>query len=244
MRLGQGGSRLERAAAGSPLTNGVADNRVWYLGGFYVNRDDPSIFVEKRFGIGYTINFGNPKAVALFLVFLAIVLTVVVSGLLIAADPHASCSLTMRRGAAACRARRRRFHVPPCTALLRHPAGRVTAPAAAQFPAAGRWEGAIEIMGQQLNIVVDIAGAAAAPKATIDIPQQGAKGIALVNVRINEQLVHFELPAGPGLATFEGVLRGDAIAGTFTQAGMKGTFELKKGRPPRRKRLRPTKRKR
>ncbi len=25
--------------------------------------NDPSILVEKRFGIGYTINFGNPKAV-------------------------------------------------------------------------------------------------------------------------------------------------------------------------------------
>ena len=83
IRLGQGGSRLERQVAGAPLTNGVADNRVWYLGGFYVNRDDPSIFVEKRFGIGYTVNFGNPKAVALVVVFLAIVLTIVVSGLLI-----------------------------------------------------------------------------------------------------------------------------------------------------------------
>jgi uncharacterized membrane protein len=82
VRLGQGGSRLERQAAGAPLTNGVADNRVWYLGGFYVNRDDPSIFVEKRFGIGYTMNFGNPKAVVLFVAFLVIVLTIVISGLL------------------------------------------------------------------------------------------------------------------------------------------------------------------
>jgi uncharacterized membrane protein len=81
LRLGQGGARLERQVAGAPLTNGVADNSHWYLGGFYVNRDDPSIFVEKRFGIGYTINFGNPTAVVLFAVFLAIVLGVVISGL-------------------------------------------------------------------------------------------------------------------------------------------------------------------
>ena len=27
---------------------------------FYVNSDDPSIFVEKRFGIGYTLNFAHP----------------------------------------------------------------------------------------------------------------------------------------------------------------------------------------
>jgi uncharacterized membrane protein len=82
LRYGQGGARLERQAAGAPLTNGVADNSHWYLGGFYVNRDDPSWFVEKRFGLGYTINFGNPWAVGLLLVFLAVVATIVVSGLL------------------------------------------------------------------------------------------------------------------------------------------------------------------
>jgi uncharacterized membrane protein len=27
---------------------------------FYVNRDDPALLVEKRFGIGYTLNFGHP----------------------------------------------------------------------------------------------------------------------------------------------------------------------------------------
>lgn len=50
------------------------------LGAFYINRDDPSIFVEKRFGIGYTINFGNPKAVALLVAFLAIIAFVAVIG--------------------------------------------------------------------------------------------------------------------------------------------------------------------
>ncbi len=36
------------------------DNRFWKLGMFYVNHDDPSLIVEKRFGIGWTINFGHP----------------------------------------------------------------------------------------------------------------------------------------------------------------------------------------
>ena len=31
----------------------------WKLGFFYINPDDPAIFVEKRLGIGYTCNFGN-----------------------------------------------------------------------------------------------------------------------------------------------------------------------------------------
>lgn len=71
---GQGGARLERAAGNAPLTDGLADNRHWVLGTFYVNRDDPSIFVERRFGFGYTINFGNWKAVALLAGFLVVLL--------------------------------------------------------------------------------------------------------------------------------------------------------------------------
>jgi len=60
----------ERCAGNAPLTNGLADNRYWVLGAFYVNRDEPSIFVERRFGFGYTIHFGNPKAAAFFLGFI------------------------------------------------------------------------------------------------------------------------------------------------------------------------------
>ncbi|MFB3855139.1 MAG: DUF1648 domain-containing protein [Vicinamibacterales bacterium] len=80
LRYGQGGARLERRAEAAPLTDGLADNRRWVLGLFYVNRDDPSIFVEKRFGLGYTINFGNPRAIALLLVFLALIAAFTVAG--------------------------------------------------------------------------------------------------------------------------------------------------------------------
>ena len=80
-RYGQGGARLERTAGAAPLANGLADNSHWVLGMFYVNRDDPSFMVEKRFGVGYTLNFGNRKAVALFVVFLGFILFMVVSGL-------------------------------------------------------------------------------------------------------------------------------------------------------------------
>jgi uncharacterized membrane protein len=79
---GQGGARLERAAGNAPLTDGLADNRHWVLGAFYVNRDDPCIFVEKRFGFGYTINFGNWKAVALFVAFLGTILVITVMAVL------------------------------------------------------------------------------------------------------------------------------------------------------------------
>jgi uncharacterized membrane protein len=43
---------------------------------FYVNRDDPSLIVEKRFGVGYTLNFGNWKAILLIAVFFAVLIGV------------------------------------------------------------------------------------------------------------------------------------------------------------------------
>jgi uncharacterized membrane protein len=38
------------------------DDSKWALGMFYFNPADPSIFVEKRSGIGQTLNFGRPAA--------------------------------------------------------------------------------------------------------------------------------------------------------------------------------------
>ncbi len=37
-------------------------DQCWRAGMFYVNRTDPAVLVEKRFGIGYTLNFGRPAA--------------------------------------------------------------------------------------------------------------------------------------------------------------------------------------
>jgi uncharacterized membrane protein len=82
VHYGQGGARLEREAAQAPLTDGLADNSRWVLGVFYVNRDDPSVFVEKRFGLGYTINFGNPRAVGLLVLFFTAVLAFAMAAVL------------------------------------------------------------------------------------------------------------------------------------------------------------------
>ena len=103
--------------------------------------------------------------------------------------------------------------------------------AAAQPGVAGPWEGSISILGTQLGIVVVLTADGSNYKATIDIPQQGAKGLPLTNVRVDQAKVHFELPAGPGLAVFDGELKGGVISGKFEQAGMAGTFELKRPAP-------------
>ncbi len=63
IKVGQGGSRLDRQAVETRfgLTN-RDDDRLWRAGVFYVNPDDPALWVEKRFGVGWTLNFGNPRA--------------------------------------------------------------------------------------------------------------------------------------------------------------------------------------
>jgi uncharacterized membrane protein len=47
----------------------------WKWGIFYVNPDDRAVFVKKRYGFGYTLNFGNNWSWAVVAVIvLAIVL--------------------------------------------------------------------------------------------------------------------------------------------------------------------------
>ena len=51
-----------------------------YRGIFYCNPDDPALLVPKRFGIGYTLNFGNPRSwVVLALIVLVATLPIMFS---------------------------------------------------------------------------------------------------------------------------------------------------------------------
>lgn len=74
---GQGGSRIrlpEDESAASAATGKVNrdDDKHWILGQFYFNPDDPALFLEKRFGIGWTVNFARPLAWIIFLAPLAV----------------------------------------------------------------------------------------------------------------------------------------------------------------------------
>jgi uncharacterized membrane protein len=48
-------------AARTPADRTQANQEHW-RGVIYVNRDDPALFVPKRFGIGWTLNFGRPAS--------------------------------------------------------------------------------------------------------------------------------------------------------------------------------------
>jgi uncharacterized membrane protein len=41
------------------------DDKNWRGGLFYINREDHALWVPRRFGLGWTLNFGNPKAAML-----------------------------------------------------------------------------------------------------------------------------------------------------------------------------------
>jgi uncharacterized membrane protein len=63
MRAGQGGTRRAApvSADGAPVGDRTRDEH-WKWGLIYVDADDPALFVEKRFGVGYTLNFGHRGA--------------------------------------------------------------------------------------------------------------------------------------------------------------------------------------
>jgi len=68
--MGQGGARLAPMTPGGPAGDRTPDS-CWKWGLFYINPRDPALFVEKRFGIGYTINLGNRWSWILALLLLA-----------------------------------------------------------------------------------------------------------------------------------------------------------------------------
>jgi len=78
VKAGQAGNKLKPAiteadvlATGYPQPDGLVkraasgDDRYWKLGLFYFNREDPSLFIEDRFGSNGGLNYARPAAMLL-----------------------------------------------------------------------------------------------------------------------------------------------------------------------------------
>lgn len=65
-KIAKSGSDVEELPAEQGVMD-ADDDRFWKAGIVYFNREDPSVMVEKRFGVGWTVNFGNPKSWLVFL---------------------------------------------------------------------------------------------------------------------------------------------------------------------------------
>ncbi|MBC1501782.1 DUF1648 domain-containing protein [Listeria weihenstephanensis] len=80
VRVGQGGSGLKleedtQADTTKPIRD---DDANWKLGVFYFNRQDPAVFVEKRFGVGWTINMARPAAWLSFVAIIAVIVIIII----------------------------------------------------------------------------------------------------------------------------------------------------------------------
>ncbi len=64
---GQGGSRIKVNKQIDKTVMDRDDDQFWKLGQFYFNKEDPSIFIEKRFGVGWTNNWAHPLSWILIL---------------------------------------------------------------------------------------------------------------------------------------------------------------------------------
>ncbi|NLY21042.1 MAG: DUF1648 domain-containing protein [Tissierellia bacterium] len=69
-KLGQGGERIIINVDEELSDNYLLDDdKYWKLGNtIYYNKDDPALFLEKRVGVGWTINAGRPLGMAIYIV--------------------------------------------------------------------------------------------------------------------------------------------------------------------------------
>ena len=64
---------LFKVVADPGVSADATPDECWHLSTIYYNRADPSLFVQKRIGLGYTLNLGNPASWVLMGVTLAII---------------------------------------------------------------------------------------------------------------------------------------------------------------------------
>ena len=104
-------------------------------------------------------------------------------------------------------------------------------PIKSQHSIIGYWEGNVTFSLGQLNMNVTFTQDKDSLKATMDIPQQNAKNLSLLNVKFNDPSVYFELGSRIGMAKYDGKLIKDTIKGKFTQNVVEGTFVLYRVNP-------------
>ncbi|GGZ15339.1 alpha/beta hydrolase [Echinicola pacifica] len=93
-------------------------------------------------------------------------------------------------------------------------------------PLTGAWKGELKVSGQTLPVIFHLEQSDGEWRGTMDSPKQNAKGIKIGKVLYAEPMLSIESPQ-MGLK-YEGLLMGDSIQGTFTQAGFEAPLVLQK----------------
>ena len=82
-KIGQGGKNIKFNKEEKEIYRD--DDKNWILGNFYYNKNDPSIFIEKRIGIGWDVNLGNPIGLILmvlpFILIIVLVIYFIIKGI-------------------------------------------------------------------------------------------------------------------------------------------------------------------
>lgn len=86
VKVGQGGSNLKLNYKNDNKNNFINkdDDDHWILGNtIYYNKEDPSLFIEKRFGIGWTINAGRPLGLIIYISLILIIIVSIIASFLL-----------------------------------------------------------------------------------------------------------------------------------------------------------------
>ena len=75
-KIGQGGKNLKVNKEAEEIYRD--DDKNWILGNFYFNKKDPSIFVEKRVGIGWSVNLGSPVGLIIAILPIALIIVLLI----------------------------------------------------------------------------------------------------------------------------------------------------------------------
>ena len=75
-KIGQGGKNIKIKKIDEEIYRD--DDKHWLLGNFYYNKNDPSIFVEKRIGIGWDVNLGNQIGMIIMILPIILVLVAII----------------------------------------------------------------------------------------------------------------------------------------------------------------------
>lgn len=60
----------------------ISDKLIYLNGGIYVNKNDPNFLIPKASpGIGWNVNFGNPKAVISFILMIIVIVVLIVGSI-------------------------------------------------------------------------------------------------------------------------------------------------------------------
>jgi fermentation-respiration switch protein FrsA (DUF1100 family) len=88
----------------------------------------------------------------------------------------------------------------------------------------GQWNGLLKVPGAQLRVVLNITKTDTGYSATMDSPDQGAKGIPVTTTSFENNKLSLAIPAGR--IEYNGELKDNAVVGMFKQNGMEFPMDL------------------